>query len=161
MNTEQGIIESYEARQTGSGKPYVRFKTNIGYFNCWNSDLSKKLQECVGKTVSMTINTNDKGYKDIRAFTEVAGVPQAMQGSSSNPKLEQEIGYYARKAPDVFKDLCTQWKFSEDPVKKYEEFEALADLSARLMMRMERIVREEMTPTKDDEEPDVVEERVQ
>lgn len=148
-------ISKSEDGKSKADKPYTRFQTDTdGWVSCWDTTLSKELKEYVNNgSVELEIVTKGN-YKNIVGFKGGAKAPQA---PATNPKLEQEIGYYARKTPDVFNTLVAVLPLQEDAVKRHEELEYLADFSAHLVMRMKAVVEKEMKPYDvDDVEEEIV-----
>jgi len=111
-------ITKFEHKITGAGKPYIRFQTNEGWMSCWDSVISEKLQELIGKSVEMDITEkpgqNFKGedivYKNIigivgecedidKVVVEKVGVPQETKVSKPN---EIQVGVYTSYAKDIF-----------------------------------------------------------
>lgn len=83
-------ILDFEAKVDKTGtKPYFRFKTDSGWYSCFDVDIIEELKKCVGRVVSVNVAVSDTGFKNIRSFNGI--VQDAFAGAKIVREINPEI----------------------------------------------------------------------
>src|SRR6056297_104891 len=90
-NTKNLSIEEYEDKETKSGKPFTRFKTNKGWLSCFNKKACDAIKKFKGESVQVVIKQSGD-FENIEKFVG-AGEEEAEEEAEekSNIKLFEKI----------------------------------------------------------------------